>query len=321
MRAIYLADGHLSLHHDYPKPTPSEGEALLRVVKAGICSTDLELVKGYYPFRGVLGHEFVAIVEACPSAPAWIGQRVVSSINFSADCGGRCGLRCPEQCPQRTVLGIVGRDGAFADYVAVPVANLFAVPAGISDNRAVFCEPLAAACRILEQVTVTGRITAVVGPGRLGMLVAQVLAHAGAAVTVIGRNKPSLELAQQLGLPTAIIGRTPTNYYDIVIETTANPAGLSSAVELVRPNGQIVLKSTYSDTPFAGVASVLASIVVKEVTVIGSRCGPFDHALHLLAESTIVTEALIATEYSLDEGVAAFAHAARPSVRKILLTP
>lgn len=323
MHAIYLNDQKLSLRADYPKPVPERGEALIRVILAGICATDLELVKGYYPFQGVLGHEFVGVVTQCEQTE-WLGRRVVGSINIS-DCGGKCGLRCPEHCPQRKVLGIVAKDGAFADYVTLPIANLFPVPDAVSDEQAVFTEPLAAAFRITEQVAVKGRQIAVIGPGRLGMLVAQLLRHAGATVTTIGRSTSSLKLPKDMGFPTLYSDSPSLPTFDLVVETTASPEGLVLAVSLVRPNGTIILKSTYAESAelprFSPIAQLFAKIVVNEITLIGSRCGPFAPALDLLAHNAIQTDPLVEKTYPLTQALAAFEHAAQKGVRKILLKP
>ena len=323
MQAVQLQDQKLSLCTDYLKPIPQQGEALICVTLAGICATDLELVKGYYPFHGVLGHEFVGVVTQCEQTE-WIGRRVVGSINIS-NCGGTCGLRCPEHCPQRKVLGIVAKDGAFANYLTLPIANLFAVPDAVSDEQAVFTEPLAAAFRITQQVAVKGLDVAVIGPGRLGMLVAQLLRHAGANVTTIGRSTTSLKLPKDMGFPTLYSDSPSLPAFDLVVETTATPEGLVLGVAIVRPNGTIVLKSTYAESAelprFSSTAQLFAKIVVNEITLIGSRCGPFAPTLDLLAENVIQTAPLIEKIYPLSQAIIAFEHAAQKGVRKILLKP
>lgn len=319
MQAIYLEDKQLSLDENYPQPEPKTGEALIRVTLIGVCSTDLELVKGYYPYSGVLGHEFVGVVEQCEDA-AWVGQRVVGTINISPTCDGSCGLRCPEHCPHRIVLGIVAKDGVMAEYVTLPTQNLLRVPANVPDEMAVFTEPLAAAVRVTEQTDVVGKRAAVVGPGRLGLLVAQVLRHFGADVTVVGRSATSLALPTELGFVTAL-SDDEFESFDLIVETTANPKGFEWAVGQVRPNGTIILKSTYADTTPPNFAALMATIVVNEVTLIGSRCGPFQPALDLLSVGAINVDVLIEQEYPLSKGLAAFDHASQPSVRKILLRP
>ncbi len=322
MEALYLADKELTYRREHPAPEPAEGEALVRVLLAGICSTDLELVRGYYPFEGIIGHEFVGVVEVCEEAD-WIGRRVVGTINLSPECQGKCGRRCPEHCPDRKVLGISEKDGAFAEFVTLPISNLLAVPDDVSDEQAVFTEPLAAAVRITEQVNVSGLETAVIGPGRLGLLVAQVLRQFGAEVTVIGRSGLSLELPKDLGFATKFNDSPSLPMFDLVVEATANADGLRLAVDLIRPMGTIILKSTYAETadsnPFANFASVLSTIVVNEIKLIGSRCGPFEAALELLKQNVIQVAPLIEATYPLSDGVEAFDHAAQPGVRKVLL--
>jgi len=331
MRALALQDGRLELISDWPQPVPARDEALIRVTLAGICSTDLELVKGYAGgFQGVLGHEFVGVVAATGAADTagWIGRRVVGGINLGC---GRCAVclsNGPEHCPNRTTLGIRHKDGVFAEWVTLPVVNLLSVPDGVTDEAAVFTEPLAAALRIREQIAIrpSTRI-AVVGPGRLGLLAAQVLALAAGDVTVLGRRPESLSLPGQLGLPTGLVDDQPDDSFDLVVEATGNDAGLAHSLRLARPRGTLVLKST-----FHGNADVnLTKLVVGEITVIGSRCGPFAPALRLLEQSAglrgrtaglgVQVQPLIEAEYSLADALAAFDHAARPGVRKVLLRP
>ena len=321
MRALYLEEGQLTLHDDYPRPGVGADDALIRVTLAGICSTDLELVKGYAGgFRGVLGHEFVGVVEAVGLADAteWIGRRVVGSINLGCRRCAVCLGEGPEHCPNRTTLGIHNKDGVFADYVTLPVANLLSVPDNVADEEAVFTEPLAAALRIREQIAVRPAArAAVVGPGRLGLLVAQVLALAGGDVTVLGRRVESLELPRQLGLVTGLVDDEADDTFDLVVEATGNDAGFAHSLRLVRSRGTLVLKST-----FHGNANInLTKLVVAEINVIGSRCGPFAPALRLLARTAVAVRPLIEAEYPLADALAAFAHADRPGARKVLLRP
>jgi threonine dehydrogenase-like Zn-dependent dehydrogenase len=317
MQALFLSKGKIEYRADYPRPIPAEGEALIRVTLAGICSTDLEIVKGYAGFTGVLGHEFVGVVEEAAEVE-WIGRRVVGTINLGCRQCAVCLSSGPEHCSHRTVLGIINRDGAFADYLALPLVNLHPIPGNVPDEAAVFTEPLAAALRIREQMVVRPTLqAAVVGPGRLGMLIGQVLALAGTEVTMLGRRPESLVLPAQLGLATGLVDDAPSDSFDLVVEATGNEAGLAHSLRLVRPLGTLVLKST-----FAGAATVdLSKLVVGEITVVGSRCGPFAPALRLLAEGKVEVQAMIEGEYALREGVAALAHAARPGVRKLLLRP
>lgn len=319
MKCLYLEDGKVRLRHDYPQPAPAPDEALIRVRLAGICATDLELVKGYAGgFTGILGHEFVGEVVDAPQAAHLIGRRVVSSINIGCGDCAACRLGNVEHCARRVVPGIHQRDGVFAEYVALPLSNLFVVPDEIPDEAAVFTEPLAAAVRIREQVHARPtQQTAVVGPGRLGMLVGQVLNLAGTGVTMLGRSAGSLRFPASLGLQTALAADAPARSFDLVVEATGNEAGFSQALRLIRPLGTLVLKSTFHGVP----AIDLTSLVVNEITVIGSRCGPFAPALRLLAQRQVAVQPMIDAEYALQEGADALAHAARRGVRKVLLRP
>lgn len=316
MQALTLQDGRLHYRTDYPAPSAGEEQALIRVTLAGICATDLEIVKGYAGFEGVMGHEFAGVVEDGP-AP-WPGRRVVGSINVGCGSCDLCLGQGPEHCSERTVLGIIGHDGAFADYLTLPAGNLLPVPDAVPDEWAVFTEPLAAALRIREQILVppTAR-TAVIGPGRLGLLTGKVLARGGSQVVMIGRHKRSLELPRQLGLDAGLATEFEDNSFDIVVEATGNKSGLVEALRLTRPLGTVVMKSTYAELADIN----LTKVVVGELTVIGSRCGPFEPALRLLASGEIDVAPLIEAEYALRDGLAAMAHAARPGVRKVLLRP
>ena len=303
---------------DVPRPLPTAGEALLRITCAGICSTDLELIRGYAGFSGVLGHEFTAVVEAAADDVSWVGRRVVGTINLGCRRCGECLAFGPEHCPSRTVLGIIGKDGIFAEYATLPIANLLAIPDGLSDERAVFTEPLAAALRLFDQLPLppSGRV-AVVGPGRLGSLIAQVLALSGARPTVFGRRAESLALASRWGLETGLLAAAPSDDFDLVVEATGNDGGLAESLRLVRPKGTLVLKST-----FHGKAKVdLTKLVVGEVRLVGSRCGPFAPALRLLERGAIDVASLVEGEYPLARALEALEHAGRPGVRKILLRP
>ena len=317
MQVLYLADGRLTYRTDYPRPVPKVDQALIRVTLAGICSTDLEIVKGYADFEGGLGHEFVGFVEQADSDPSWVGKRVVGGINLGCGVCAVCTTDGPEHCPDRTVLGIINHDGVFADYITLPVRNLVEVPDGLPDEAAVFTEPLAAAVRITEQVVLSPEMrAAVVGPGRLGMLAGLVLADAGLSVTMLGRREKSLTLPKSYGLATALVEEAEDDGFDLVVEATGNEAGLVHSLRLVRPLGTLVMKST-----FAGKATIdLTKLVVGEINVVGSRCGPFDASVRLLAENRIDPIPMIEAQYQLKDGLAAFDHAARPRVRKILLS-
>ena len=318
MHALVLSHGRLSQTPHYPQPKPKANEALIRVTLAGICSTDLELVKGYAGgFNGVLGHEFVGVVARADDEQ-WIGRRVVGSINIGCNQCATCVQHGPEHCPNRAALGIHGHDGAFAAYLVLPTANLHLVPDSLADETAVFTEPLAAAIRIREQVNVSSAAKiAVIGPGRLGLLVAQVLVLTGAEVTVIGRRPQSLEVPAQLGLLTGLAADFADNSFDFVVEATGNEAGFATSMRLIRPLGTLILKSTFQGTTKLD----LTKLVVSEIKVVGSRCGPFVPALRLLERAQINVQALIDGEYPLSEGLAAFSHAAQPGIRKILIRP
>ncbi|PYQ04103.1 MAG: alcohol dehydrogenase [Acidobacteria bacterium] len=316
MRGLWLEAQRIRLRDDLSRPEPAAGEARVRVLVAGICDTDLELVRGYYPFTGIPGHEFVGRVEAAVGAEEWVGRRVVGEINVS--CGGcaACLAGRRTHCERRHVLGIRGRNGAFAECLTLPLANLHEVPAGIPDETAVFAEPLAAALEIQEQVAIGPRDRVVViGDGKLGNLVAQTLALSGCALTVIGRHASKLALLAARGIATGLADDIPRAQADVVVECTGNPEGLDLARVVVRPRGTIVLKSTYR-----GPASVdISRIVVDEITLVGSRCGPFAPALALLAEGRVDVRPLVHARFPLDEAVAAFAEAARPGVMKVLV--
>ena len=312
MRAVVLSD-HLELQAERPAPIPLADEVLVRVLCAGVCETDLQLVKGYMGFRGVLGHEFVGVAESGPLA----GRRVVGEIN----CGcGRCetckGGR-PSHCPHRTVLGILNHDGAFADLIAVPQRNLHEVPDSISTDHAVFTEPLAAAFQILEQVAIRPADRVVVlGDGRLGNLCAQVLASVSSRVLVVGKYPEKLAVLASLGLSTAVLAEVPAERWaDVVVDCTGSETGLPTSLSLVRPRGTIVLKTTVAGTQ----TLAWAPFVIDEVTLVGSRCGPFDRALAALVAGRVDVRPLISTRFDLSNGVDALTTASDKSVLKVLI--
>ena len=314
MRALVF-DEKLRLDTDYPNPSPPAGEALIRVTMAGICNTDLEITKGYMGFAGVLGHEFVGIVEQADDA-AWVGKRVVGEINCSCWQCDTCRAGRPTHCPNRTTLGIFRRDGVFADYACLPVRNLHAVPDSVADEDAVFAEPVAAAFEILEQVriTTTDRV-AVLGDGKLGLLVAQVLATTGCDLVAIGKHDDKLALLRARGIRTAMPGSDADAKFDVVAECTGTAMGFQTSVAMVRPRGTLVLKSTVA----AGAELNLTPIVVDEITVVGSRCGPFAPALAALERRDVSVREMITARHSLDDGLAAFDHARKKGVVKVLL--
>ena len=317
MRGLWLEGESIRLRDDLPRPEPAEGEARVRVLAAGICNTDLELVRGYYPFTGVPGHEFVGRVEAAPGVEKWEGRRVVGEINAACGACPACRAGRRTHCERRTVLGIRGRDGAFAESLTLPVANLHEVPDGLPDDVAVFTEPLAAALEVREQVPIDGgdRVV-VVGDGKLGNLVAQTLALTGCALTVIGRHPGKLALLAARGIATARADEgVADGRADVVVECTGNAEGLERARRAVRPRGTIVLKSTYRGRSSLDVSR----IVVDEITLVGSRCGPFAPALALLVEGRVEVRSLVHARFPLHEAVAAFAEASRRGVMKVLV--
>jgi threonine dehydrogenase-like Zn-dependent dehydrogenase len=316
MRALWLEQQALRLRSDVPRPEPAAGEARVRVLLAGVCNTDLELVRGYYPFTGVPGHEFVGVVEAAPGAETWQGRRVVGEINA---CCGECAACAADRrthCERRTVLGIVNRNGAFAELLTLPVVNLHEVPSSVPDDQAVFTEPLAAALEVQEQVKITpGDRVVVIGDGKLGNLVAQTLALTGCALTVVGRHAGKLALLADRGIATASADAVKPRQADVVVECTGNPDGFELARAAVRPRGTIVLKSTYRGRTSLDVSR----LVVDEITLVGSRCGPFAPALALLADRRVDVAPLVHARLPLADAVAAFAEAARPGVLKVLV--
>ncbi len=295
-----------------------DGEALVRVTLAGICNTDVEIARGYANFSGTLGHEFVGVVEQADDA-ALIGQRVVGEIN--AGCGGcdECLQHDARHCRRRNVLGIRERDGAFAEYLRLPAKNLLSVPDNISDNQAVFTEPLAAACAILEQVTLMpSHSVAIIGDGKLGQLIARVVATTGCELTLIGKHENKLKLARAAGVKAqTLLSVMPAADLDVVVEASGSASGLQLALDLVRPRGTVVLKSTMHGK----VELDTARIIVNEIKLIGSRCGRFANALDLLVHQRVNVESLIADEFPLTDGVAAMNKAQQSGVLKVLLRP
>jgi len=287
-------------------------EVAVDVLEAGICETDLQLCRGYMGFRGILGHEFVGIARS----GRFVGQRVVGEINCACRVCSVCRSGLPTHCPERTVVGILNHDGAFAETVLIPEHNLHPVPDSLSTSTAVFVEPVAAACRIVEQVSVTGRRVAVLGDGRLGNLSAQVLRHHGADVHVVGKHPAKLDLLRHLGIRTVLLSELQSNRScDIVVDCTGSPTGLETALQLIRPCGTIVLKTTVAATQTLH----MAPFVIDEITLLGSRCGPFDAALQLLEQGVVDVASLISARFPLDQAVAAFEQASRKDVLKVLL--
>ncbi len=314
MKALWLENNQISLR-DIPQPN-KPNEALIKIRRAGICSTDLELVKGYYPYMGVLGHEFVGEVVSAPDL-AWVGQRVVGEINAACGKCEACLNGRPTHCEVRTVLGITNRDGVFAEYTSLPIENLCPVPDSVSDEMAVFTEPLAAALEIQEQIQIkpSDRVL-LVGAGRLGQLVAQTLALTGCDLRVLVRHTYQKDMLAARGIQTITEADIQPRRWDIVIEATGSPAGFAIARTAIRPRGTLVMKSTY-----AGEMSInFSSLVVDEITIVGSRCGSFTPALRMLERREVDPTVLISAEYKLGDIVQAFDHAAQQGVLKVLIS-
>jgi threonine dehydrogenase-like Zn-dependent dehydrogenase len=313
MRALRVGDGATSLV-EIAKPE-ARGEALVRVVMSGICNTDLELARGYAGFRGTIGHEFVGVVDDPGGGTLAAGTRVVGEIN--AGCGDcpLCASGDPRHCPGRSVLGIVGRDGAHADLLRLPARNLLAVPDTVSDEQAVFVEPLAAACGVIERCPIDpGARVAIIGDGKLGLLCAMALV--GARPVLVGKHPAKLALARGVETSSVEDARRRGRCFDIVIEASGGASGFELALDLLRPQGTLVLKST-----FHGATPVdAARIVVDEIRVIGSRCGRFAPALELLARGAVDVGSLVSEVYSLDHAEAAMRRASEPGVLKLLLS-
>jgi threonine dehydrogenase-like Zn-dependent dehydrogenase len=315
MRALHF-DGNLARVTDVPLPEPSEDNAVVRVSLAGICNTDLEIVKGYMGFRGILGHEFVGVVDEGPSE--WLGQRVVSEINFSCQHCPMCQENLQRHCPSRRVMGIVDADGAFAERVRVPVANLHIVPENVLDEAAVFTEPLAAAFEILSQVDVEpGGDCLVLGDGKLGLLVAQALDAAGARVLAVGNHPEKLAVLAERGIETVEARDWTPEPMPLVVEATGSAEGFARALAATRPRGTLVLKSTVAERR----AIDLAPLVINEIQVIGSRCGPFPPALSALETDAVDVRSLISERVSLRDADDALRRANEPHTIKILIEP
>src|SRR6266508_1609527 len=313
MKALWLENNRISLSDALQPRKPNE--ALIKIRKAGICSTDLELVKGYYPYTGILGHEFVGKVVEAEDA-SWIGQRVVGEINVVCNQCEQCLNGRSTHCENRTVLGIVNRDGTFAEFTTLPIANLHRVPDSVPDEMAVFTEPLAAALEIQQQIQVkpTDRVL-LVGAGRLGQLIAQTLALTGCDLRVVARHMRQQELLTRRGIRIIAEEEIHPSRWDIVVEATGSPSGFSLARRAIRPRGTMVLKSTYK-----GEMSVnFSSIVVDEINLIGSRCGPFEPALRLMESKQVDPTVLIMDEFKLEDILKAFERAAETGVLKILI--
>jgi threonine dehydrogenase-like Zn-dependent dehydrogenase len=312
MRALVL-DGEASYRPDYPSPSPADGEVLIRVERAGICETDLQLIKGYMGFRGVLGHEFVGVAESGRLR----GRRVVGEINCACHRCDTCRGGLPSHCPNRSVLGILRHDGAFADMIAVPERNLHPVPDSLPTDMAVFTEPVAAAFQIPAQVKVSlGDRIIVLGDGRLGNLCAQVLAQHAKDVVVVGKHPGKLALLTARGIATTLLSNLPEpRSADIVVDCTGSATGLPTALGLVKPRGTVVLKTTVAGEQ----TMAYAPFVIDEVTLVGSRCGPFAPALEALDRGAVEVRPLISQSFDLSNGIEALRSAGEKGVLKVLL--
>lgn len=325
MIALTLDSQHVQVQPNHAAPVPASGDALIRPTRMGICATDLELCKGYMGFKGVLGHEFVGVVESVADRKdgKWVGKRVVGTINCV--CGGcdmcKAGLR--EHCRERTVLGIAGRDGCFAERFTLPVWNLIEVPENIDDDHAVFTEPLAAAYQILRQLTIEGRpYITVLGDGRLGLLCAQVMSQLNATVRCVGKHTGKLQLCEKWGVKHRLLEDVGLrNDQDIVVDCTGSPSGLVTAMGMVRPRGTIVMKTTVAPGSAGQEKLDLSPLVINEIKLIGSRCGPFSEALAALSAEKVDVLSLISRRAKLADGVDAIKAAAKPDVIKVLLEP
>lgn len=316
MRAVHLKNGEVSVR-EMSQPEVPSGFAMLKLRLAGICNTDLELQRGYYGFEGVPGHEFVAEVVYSDD-PRWFGKRVVGEINLACGKCEWCSKGLGRHCPTRTVLGIVKHPGAFAEYLTLPLQNLHGVPSGMPDEVAVFTEPVAAACEILEQIKIAaGTPVAVLGDGKLGLLIAMVLQLHGASVTLLGKHPEKMAIAEQVGVSARPAGESSSRRFPVVVDATGSEHGLATAVALAEPRGTVVMKSTVARQ----VGINMAAVIVPEITLVGSRCGRFTDALPLLAANRIPVREMIAGEYPLGQAPAAFARAATKGTLKILLRP
>jgi threonine dehydrogenase-like Zn-dependent dehydrogenase len=305
----------LQVCSDVAMPQPRDDEALIRIRTAGICNTDLEITRGYKGFSGILGHEFVGEVVDC-RVGGWTGARVCGEINIACGTCSLCRSGLSTHCERREVLGILHHDGVFAEYAVLPVRNLHKIPATLSDDVAVFVEPVAAAYEVLQQVRIDRGMRAVVlGDGKLGLLCAQVVASAGADVLLLGKHEEKLQLARALGLPAQLADHAGELRAKLVIEATGSPTGLQRAIAIVEPRGTIVLKTTTS----ARIAADLSAIVVNEITVVGSRCGPFLDAIDGLNDGRVEVLPLISERYVLTDAVHAMERAAQPGVLKVLI--
>jgi threonine dehydrogenase-like Zn-dependent dehydrogenase len=315
MLAVHLESGRVEVRRQ-PLPRVPKGFARIRLLTAGICSTDLELQRGYYGFSGIPGHEFVGEVTQAANKD-WIGRRVAGEINLACHKCEWCARGLGRHCPHRTVLGIVKHPGAFRGFLTLPIANLHPVPAGLSNQQAVFIEPVAAACEILDQMTVpAGTEVAVLGDGKLWLLIAQVLEAHGAKVHLLGRHQDKMKLVERAGIAAEVIGKhLPRRTYPMVVDATGSQEGLRASIGMCEPRGTVIMKSTVH-----GLVRIdTASAIVNEITLIGSRCGRFEPAIQMLTSGKVRVDNLISDSLPLDRAPRAFQRAATKGVLKVLL--
>ena len=322
MRAVVFDEG-LKLDKNYPKPVPNKGEALVKVILAGICNTDYEITKGYMGYKGILGHEFVGVVEEVnsnkESDKTWLGKRVTAEISWGCDepdCEW-CAKKNYRHCPNRHTIGIWKKDGCFAEYITLPTSILFEVPENIPDEQAVFVEPLAAACEIMEQLHIEPmKKVLVLGDGKLGLTTGLALNAFNLDILLVGKHQNKLDIAEKQGVKTMLLDKfTPQKIYDVVVEATGTASGFETSMSLVKPRGVLVLKSTVA----SGKELNLAPIVIDEITVLGSRCGQFPPALRLLENNRIDFKPLISGIFNIDDAIEAFEANKAKDTLKVLL--
>ncbi|MCK5511784.1 MAG: alcohol dehydrogenase catalytic domain-containing protein [Thermodesulfovibrionia bacterium] len=315
MRALVFHKKRLKYISDYPLPRRGRNEALIKVTHAGICNTDIEITRGYIKFEGVPGHEFVGIVERC-SQKNLIGKRVVGEINITCGHCSFCKEQMQNHCPDRSVLGIFNKDGVFAEYITLPVRNLHLLPDSISSEEAVFIEPLAAVFEITRQVEIMPyHKVCVLGDGKLGLLAGQVISLKGCDLMVVGRHKDKLSLLKKRGIKTELCSQFNKKGFDIVVDCTGSPTGIETALQIVRPGGKVIVKTTTARKTEVD----LNAIVVNELTLIGSRCGPFPWAIKAMERGNIDIKPFISKRFSLQDGVKAFKYTSKRNVLKVLL--
>ncbi|MEN8262896.1 MAG: alcohol dehydrogenase catalytic domain-containing protein [Nitrospirota bacterium] len=310
-----LFDGDLKYREDHPVPNPGKDEALIRVTYAGICNTDIEITKGYMGFKGIPGHEFVGVVEKSDNRKLK-GKRVTGEINIGCNTCSYCRDHLYNHCPKRSVLGILARDGVFAEYTTLPLKNLHELPDSVSDEEAVFIEPLAAAYEILEQVSISSSDkVCVLGDGKMGLLIGQVLSTTGCNLIVIGKHPEKLSILDELGINTKLSSQRKEKEFDIVVDCTGSRTGMETALGIVKPRGKIIIKTTVAKKGQLD----LNGVVINELSLIGSRCGPFLPAINAIASRDIDLFPLISDVFKLEDGLKAFENAKKKGVMKVIL--